>query len=108
MFSWPIPAGKEIPVKLMQEMIDDAAKQAKFYQSLGYDMVNIYMSYRASLLAYALSPAINKRTDKYGGSAENRARWPLELFQAIKKACGQDFLIEAQISGEEVERAATP
>jgi len=95
-------AGKEIPVNLIQEMIDDAAKQAKFYQNLGYDMVNIYMSYRSHMLAHALSPALNKRTDKYGGSLENRARFPLELFQAIKKACGQDFLIEAQISGEEV------
>jgi 2,4-dienoyl-CoA reductase-like NADH-dependent reductase (Old Yellow Enzyme family)/thioredoxin reductase len=101
MFAGSIPAGKEIPVKLMLEIYNDAATQAKFYQSLGYDMVNIYMSYRASLLAYALSPAINKRTDSYGGSAENRALFPLELFQAIKKACGQDFLIEAQISGEE-------
>jgi 2,4-dienoyl-CoA reductase-like NADH-dependent reductase (Old Yellow Enzyme family)/thioredoxin reductase len=95
-------AGKEIPVNLIQEMIENAAKQAKFYQNLGYDMVNIYMSYRSHMLAHALSPALNKRNDKYGGSIENRARFPLELFQAIKKACGQDFLIEAQISGEEV------
>ena len=95
-------AGKEIPVNLIQEMIADGTKQAKFYQNLGYDMVNIYMSYRSHMLAHALSPALNKRTDKYGGSIENRARFPLELFQAIKKACGQDFLIEAQISGEEV------
>jgi len=95
-------AGKEIPVNLIQEMIENAAKQAKFYQNLGYDMVNIYMSYRSHMLAHALSPALNKRTDKYGGSLENRARFPLELFKAIKKACGQDFLIEAQISGEEV------
>jgi 2,4-dienoyl-CoA reductase-like NADH-dependent reductase (Old Yellow Enzyme family)/thioredoxin reductase len=97
-----IQPGKEIPVKMIQDIIDDAANQAKFYQNLGYDMVNIYMSYRAHILAHALSPALNKRTDKYGGSLENRARFPLELFQAIKKACGQDFLIEAQISGEEV------
>jgi len=94
-------AGKEIPVELIQQMIEDAAKQAKFYQNLGYDMVNIYMCYRSHMLAHALSPALNKRTDKYGGSLENRARFPLELFQAIKKACGRDFLIEAQISGEE-------
>jgi len=103
MFSSPIPAGKEIPVELMQEINNDAARQAKFYQSIGYDMVNIYMSYRAALLAYVLSPAINRRKDKYGGNPENRARFPLELFQAIKKACGQDFLVEAQISGEEAE-----
>jgi 2,4-dienoyl-CoA reductase-like NADH-dependent reductase (Old Yellow Enzyme family)/thioredoxin reductase len=96
-----ISAGKEMPVDMIQGMIDDAAKQCVFYKNLGYDMVNIYMSYRASILAYSLSPAINKRTDKYGGSVENRGRFALELFQAIKKACGQDFLIEAQISGEE-------
>jgi 2,4-dienoyl-CoA reductase-like NADH-dependent reductase (Old Yellow Enzyme family)/thioredoxin reductase len=97
-----MPAGKEIPVNLIQEMIDATATQAKFYQALGYDGVNIYMSYRSHMLAHALSPALNKRTDKYGGSLENRARFPLEVFRAIKKACGQDFLIEAQISGEEV------
>jgi 2,4-dienoyl-CoA reductase-like NADH-dependent reductase (Old Yellow Enzyme family)/thioredoxin reductase len=96
-----LAAGKEVPVELLQKTIDDTAKQAKFYQNLGFDMVNIYMSYRSSMLAASLSPVINKRTDKYGGSPENRARFPLELFQAIKKACGQDFLIEAQISGEE-------
>jgi 2,4-dienoyl-CoA reductase-like NADH-dependent reductase (Old Yellow Enzyme family)/thioredoxin reductase len=95
--------GNEIPVEKMQAMIDDTVAQLLFYQTLGFDMVNIYMSYRAHLLAHALSPALNKRTDKYGGSRENRARFPLELFQAIKKACGPDFLIEAQISGEESE-----
>lgn len=93
--------GKEIPVELMQEIIDSTVMQAKLYQGLGFDMINIYMPYRNGLLANALSPEFNKRTDKYGGSIENRARFPLELFQAIKKACGPDFLIEAQMSGEE-------
>jgi thioredoxin reductase len=69
-------------------------------------MVNIYMSYRAHMLAHALSPVLNTRTDRYGGSLENRARFPLELFQAIKKACGPDFLVEAQVSGEEPARPA--
>jgi thioredoxin reductase len=80
--------------------------QCKLYQRLGFDMVNIYMSYRAHMLARALSPVLNTRTDKYGGSLENRARFPLELFQAIKKACGPDFLVEAQVSGQEPSRPA--
>ncbi len=100
-------SGKEVPVDLMQEMIESAAKKAKYYHDLGYDGVNIYMCYRAHMLAHSLSPALNKRTDKYGGSPENRARLPLELFQAIRKACGPDFLIEAQISGEEEEGGYT-
>jgi 2,4-dienoyl-CoA reductase-like NADH-dependent reductase (Old Yellow Enzyme family)/thioredoxin reductase len=99
---WHVRAGKEIPVELMQEMIADFVTRVKLYQSLGFDAVNVYMSYRNSILAYSLSPLINKRTDKYGGSLENRGRFALELFQAIKKACGPDFLIEAQISGEEI------
>jgi 2,4-dienoyl-CoA reductase-like NADH-dependent reductase (Old Yellow Enzyme family)/thioredoxin reductase len=94
-------SSEAIPVELMQKMIEETVGQAKLYQGLGFDMVNIYMPYRAHILAHALSPALNKRSDKYGGNAENRARFPLELFQAIKKACGPDFLIEAQISGEE-------
>jgi len=100
-------SGKEVPVDLMQEMIEGAVKKAKYYHDLGYDGVNIYMCYRAHMLAHALSPVLNRRTDKYGGSPENRARLPLELFQAIKKACGPDFLIEAQISGEEEEGGYT-
>jgi 2,4-dienoyl-CoA reductase-like NADH-dependent reductase (Old Yellow Enzyme family)/thioredoxin reductase len=92
---------KELPIELMQEMIEDYVQKVMLLQSVGFDMVNVYMSYRNSTPAYALSPLINKRKDKYGGSLENRGRFALELFQAIKKACGQDFLIEVQISGEE-------
>jgi 2,4-dienoyl-CoA reductase-like NADH-dependent reductase (Old Yellow Enzyme family)/thioredoxin reductase len=96
-----IRPAKEIPVAMIQEIIEDTVRRAKFYQSLGYDMVSIYMGYHRSILARSLCPAFNKRTDRYGGSLENRARFALELFQAIKKACGQDFLIEARISGED-------
>ncbi len=92
---------KEIPVELAQKMNADFVTKAKLYQSLGVDVALLYMSYRSSILANSLSPAMNKRTDQYGGTLEKRARLSLELAQAIKKACGQDFLIEAQVSGEE-------
>jgi thioredoxin reductase len=64
-------------------------------------MACVYMSYRSSIYANSLSPAMNKRTDKYGGNHENRARIVIELCEAIKKECGRDFLIDAQVSGEE-------
>jgi NADPH-dependent 2,4-dienoyl-CoA reductase/sulfur reductase-like enzyme len=48
-----------------------------------------------------LSPISNKRSDEFGGSVENRARFPLMICKAIKEACGQDFLIEISISGKE-------
>jgi 2,4-dienoyl-CoA reductase-like NADH-dependent reductase (Old Yellow Enzyme family)/thioredoxin reductase len=98
---FPKPSRKEIPIRLIQEMIINTVNRAKLYQSLGFDMISIHMSYRSSIMANVLSPAINKRTDQYGGSVENRARINLELCRAIKKACGQDFIIEAQLSGED-------
>lgn len=85
----------------MDEMIQRYVKVAKTYQSFGFDMITIHMSYNATVLAQFLSPLKNTRTDAYGGNVENRTRFPLELCRAIKAACGQDFLIEAQISGEE-------
>jgi len=92
---------KEMPVNMIKEMNEGFAKKAKIYQDLGFDMACVYMSYRSSIFACSLSPSLNKRTDQYGGSTENRARIVIELCQAIKKACGKDFLIEAQVTGEE-------
>jgi 2,4-dienoyl-CoA reductase-like NADH-dependent reductase (Old Yellow Enzyme family)/thioredoxin reductase len=100
-------AANEIPIELIEKMIADYANRAKFYQSLGFDMVNIHMSYSSDILAHALSPRINRRTDKYGGNVENRARLPLEMFQAFKKTCGEDFLVMGHISGEEREGGYT-
>ena len=86
----------------LQGMIDDFAFQCKELKKIGFDMATIYMSNRASILACSLSPLLNQRTDKYGGSTmKERATLALEVFGRIKDACGKDFLIECQVSGEE-------
>ena len=92
---------KEMPASMIKEMNEGFAKKAKIYQELGFDMACIYMSYRSSIFACSLSPVLNKRTDEYGGSHENRVRIIVELCQAIKKECGQDFLIDGQVSCQE-------
>lgn len=89
------------------EMIQDFARQAKDFKALGFDMVTIYMSYRGGILANSLSPVLNQRTDEYGGAPENRARMSLEVFRAIKEACGKDFIIECQVSATEEEPGYT-
>jgi len=91
----------EISRDQIRAVIDNVAWQCKDLKILGFDMVNIHMSYRRSVLAQSLSPALNQRTDEYGGSPENRIRLCREMFSAIKAACGPNFLIECQISGEE-------
>lgn len=85
----------------IQELIADFARQSRAFKALGFDMVTVYMSYRGGILANSLSPVLNLRTDEYGGSPENRARLSLEVFKAIKAACGDDFLIECQVSATE-------
>jgi 2,4-dienoyl-CoA reductase-like NADH-dependent reductase (Old Yellow Enzyme family) len=48
-----------------------------------------------------LSPAINKRDDAYGGSLENRCRFALEVFQAVREAVGPDFVVGLRMTGDE-------
>lgn len=91
----------------IQELVADFARQAKDFQRLGFDMVTIYMSYRGGILANALSPVLNQRTDEYGGSPENRMRLPMEVFRAIREACGEEFIIECQVSATEEEPGYT-
>lgn len=95
------PPAKEMTLEMIEEIIAAAVEKCLFYQSLGADMCNLHVAYNRSFLASSLSPVLNTRTDKYGGSLENRGRLVLDMAQAIKKACGKDFIIEAQISGEE-------
>jgi NADPH-dependent 2,4-dienoyl-CoA reductase/sulfur reductase-like enzyme len=49
-----------------------------------------------------LSPLTNQRTDRYGGSLENRARFAIAVVDRIRERCGPDFIIEYRISGDEL------
>lgn len=93
--------GKTAPKELLYQMVDAYAQEAKLAQSLGFDMCFMHMAYRLMFPGRFLSPLSNKRTDEFGGSVENRARFPLMICEAIKNACGKDFLIEISISGRE-------
>jgi 2,4-dienoyl-CoA reductase-like NADH-dependent reductase (Old Yellow Enzyme family)/thioredoxin reductase len=55
------------------------------------------------LLDSFLSPLVNKRTDAYGGSAENRMRFPLEVLAEVREAVGPDFIVGIRIAGNELE-----
>ncbi|MBP2643095.1 MAG: FAD-dependent oxidoreductase [Firmicutes bacterium] len=92
---------KAITEEMLGDVVEEHAERAKFYQNMGFDMATIHMAYRYPLAAQFLSPIRNKRTDKYGGSLENRARFPLAICQRIKEVCGKNFLVEVLISGSE-------
>ena len=93
--------GKAAPKELLLQMVEAYAEEARLAKSLGFDMCFMHMAYRLMFPGRFLSPLSNKRTDEFGGSAENRARFPLMICEAIKKACGKDFLVEISISGRE-------
>lgn len=96
---------KEMTQEMIEEFIATCVKLAKVQQEAGFDGVYIHMAYRGVIPGRFLSPLTNKRTDRFGGSFENRIRFPLTLCREIKKACGKDFLIEASISGHDPDPA---
>ncbi len=92
-------SGKRITPQIMKEIADKMAEQACILQDNGFDMVYMHMAYRLMLLGRFLSLRTNNRTDEFGGSLENRARFPLMVVDRIKERCGKDFLIECSITG---------
>ena len=80
------------------ERFGDAAEMAKLG---GVDLVMIHAGH-GWLLHQFLSPLNNRRTDRYGGSLENRARITMEVISNIRKKCGKDFPIEVRMSGTEI------
>ena len=90
----------EMPVEEMEKLADRYAALAKCIQFCGFDCVLIHGGH-GTLLQEFLSPRTNHRTDEYGGSLENRARFPMMVIDRIRKAVGEKFLIEYRISGSE-------
>lgn len=86
--------------ELMEQVCRDFADAAKMMKDCGFKMVMLHGGH-GWLLAQFLSPATNHRTDEYGGSIENRARFPLRVIRAVREAVGEDFLIEYRLSGDE-------
>ena len=90
----------EMPEDMILRIIDvygEAAARAKQY---GYGMVTIHGGH-GWLLPQFWSKQINTRTDKWGGSFENRMRLPLAVVESIRKAVGKNFPIEFRMSGSE-------
>ena len=67
----------------------------------GFRMLMVHCAHN-NLLGQFLSPLSNLRTDEYGGSPENRRRYPLEVLAAVRQAVGPDVAIEVRVSAEEI------
>jgi 2,4-dienoyl-CoA reductase-like NADH-dependent reductase (Old Yellow Enzyme family)/thioredoxin reductase len=85
---------------LIEEAVEDFANAALYAKQCSFEMCMVHGGH-GWLIHSFLSPLTNKRTDRYGGSHENRARFAIEVCDRIRKNCGDDFLIEFRISATE-------
>ena len=84
----------------IERLIKCYADTAVFAKQCGYGMITLHGGH-GWLIAQFMSPRDNKRTDRWGGSLENRMRFPLAVIEAVRRGVGPDVPIEVRISGSE-------
>ncbi len=84
--------------KEIHEMVEAFAKTAKLCMDAGVDGIEVHAVHEGYLLDQFTMKYTNQRTDEYGGSFENRYRFPVEIVKAIKAACGKDFPVSLRYS----------
>ena len=89
---------REMTVAEIKEFVDAFAKCAKMLKDAGVDGVEIHAVHEGYLLDQFTLKYVNKRTDEYGGSFENRYRFPVEIVKAIKAVCGDYFPVSLRYS----------
>ena len=102
--NFPIP-GQVKYVKEMDEhdiegVVNAFVNAALNLQKANFDGCLVHGAH-GNLIAQFLSPLVNKRTDMYGGSFENRCRFPLRVLKEMREAVGKNFILELRISGDE-------
>lgn len=89
---------REMTKDEIKEMINSFAESSRLLMDAGVDGVEVHAVHEGYLLDQFTLPYVNKRTDEYGGSMENRYRFAIEIVQAIKNRCGKDFPVSLRYS----------
>jgi 2,4-dienoyl-CoA reductase-like NADH-dependent reductase (Old Yellow Enzyme family) len=95
--------GKEIraaSIAEILELVDLFSEAAWRVKQAGFDAVELHAAH-GYLLSEFMSPYLNMRTDRFGGSFENRMRFPLAVIDSIKNKCGKSFPVLVRYSFEE-------
>jgi 2,4-dienoyl-CoA reductase-like NADH-dependent reductase (Old Yellow Enzyme family)/thioredoxin reductase len=104
----PVP---EVSVEFLKEKEKGFAAAAKVLKEVGIDCVELHCAHGgATLCCSFISPFYNRRTDEYGGSWENRLRFPTESIRLMREAVSDDYPILARIDVDELlgDRGITP
>lgn len=89
---------KELSEKQIEAMIEAFAKIAKLCKDAGVDGVEIHAVHEGYLIDQFTMKYTNHRTDKWGGSLENRYRFPVEIVKRVKQRCGKEFPVSLRYS----------
>ena len=89
---------REMTKEEIAKFVESFALSAKQLKDAGVDGVEVHAVHEGYLLDQFTLGYVNKRTDEYGGSFENRYRFAVEIVQAIKAACGKDFPVSLRYS----------
>lgn len=92
---------KPMSIEEIEEVVEGFAKSAKLAKEAGLDGVEICCSH-GYLPSQFWSSETNKRTDKYGGSFENRMRFVIEIFERVWEEVGEDFTVGIRLSSDEM------
>ena len=91
---------QEMPEELILEIIEKFADAAKFVKDRGFGMVLVHGGH-GWLINQFLCERTNRRTDRWGGTVENRTRLAIEICDAIHRKCGRGFPVEMRITSSE-------
>lgn len=92
---------RELSVEEIQQIVVQYGEAARRAREAGCDGVELHAAHSYMLAGSFLSPLRNKRTDAYGGRADGRMRFVVEVVESIKARAGRDFPVILRISGDE-------
>ncbi|HET9686825.1 MAG TPA: bifunctional salicylyl-CoA 5-hydroxylase/oxidoreductase [Pseudolabrys sp.] len=110
--NWPVLAPSAVPWSPQNQMPremsrgdmdrirDEFVRSAEMAARIGFDWLELHYAH-GYLMSSFITPLTNRRTDEYGGSLENRMRFPLEVFRAVRKAWPDEKPISVRISAHD-------
>lgn len=92
---------REMTIEDMEEVAEDFGNAALVLKNAGFDMCQFHAGH-GWLIHQFLSPRTNHRTDEFGGSLENRCRFPIMCLKKMREKVGPDFPIDMRMTGDEI------
>lgn len=89
---------RELETEEVEHLVKRFGEAALVAKQSGFDGIEVHAVHEGYLLDSFTMPLFNKRTDKYGGTLENRLRFAVEIVQEIKKTCGTDYPVILRFS----------